>query len=71
MKLKSGEAGKPQVQVLGKGANLDPPTAPLTGDVIVQFISADTELDCWQTTYIAPTKNGPIGGGASYTASGP
>jgi hypothetical protein len=71
MKLKSGDLGKAQVQVQAKGVNAEMPTPPLTGNVVVQLITATPTFDCWQTTYTVFKKNEVAGGGAIYSASGP
>ena len=71
IKLKSGELGKAQVQVQAKGIGASTPAPPLTGNVVVQFLSANPTFDCWQTTYTTPKKNEPTSSGAIYSAKGP
>lgn len=53
LKLKEGTvAGKAQIQVKGKGANLDMPTLPLALPVLVQL--RNSEGVCWESTHSAP-----------------
>jgi hypothetical protein len=55
IKLKSGAAGKAQIQVKAKGANIEMPTlgATLTGPVTVQ-LSQSSSTVCWQAVYGPP-----------------
>ena len=72
MKLKSGDAGKAQIQVMAAGVALDTPAPPLTGDVTVQFLARDiSSTNCWQTIYTVPTKNETGNNVSSYKAKGP
>ena len=58
IKLKEGDAGKAQVQVKAKGANIATPVLPLTGDVTAQLLIGDASgTVCFQTVYTTPTKN--------------
>jgi cysteine-rich repeat protein len=53
LKLKEGlVAGKAQIQLKGKGANLDMPSLPLAQPVVVQI--RNTNGVCWETTHSAP-----------------
>ena len=56
-KLKSGAAGKSQVQIQGKGGNLPSPTLPLAFPVTVELVIDDGTSDCWQTEFTSPSKN--------------
>ena len=52
-KLKEGlVAGKAQIQVKLKGANVDMPDLPLALPVLVQLKNSDGV--CWETTHSAP-----------------
>jgi hypothetical protein len=53
LKLKSGVAGKAQVQFKGKGDNLQMPPGSRTGPVIVQLQPA-TQSVCWEAVYGVP-----------------
>lgn len=58
MKLKSGDAGKSQVQAKGKGAALAFPLGPYALPVTAQLIADDgTSSACWQTTFTLTKKN--------------
>jgi len=53
LKLKEGLiAGKAQIQLKGKGANIDMPTLPLAQPVLVQLRNSTGV--CWETTHSAP-----------------
>ena len=72
IKLKSGDEGKAQIQVMAEGVALDTPAPPLTGDVTVQFLARDiSSTNCWQTVYTVPTKNETGNNVSSYKAKGP
>jgi hypothetical protein len=71
IKLKSGDTGKAQVQLLAKGENVGPPTPELAGTVTVQLVARNAgQEECWQTAYTVATKN-KGGASAIYKASGP
>jgi len=59
--LKAGIAGKAQIRVKGKGANLVIPSLPLAQPVTVQL--GNTAGVCWEAVYSAPARNtaGPPG----------
>jgi hypothetical protein len=72
VKLKAGDTGKAQVQVLAKGAATAPPAPPLTGDVVVQLLASDGGVtECWQTVYTDAKKNIANAKVGVYSASGP
>lgn len=55
LKLKSGIAGKAQIQTKAKGDGLLLPTLPLTGPVVVQLlIDNGSTVECWQTSFTDP-----------------
>jgi cysteine-rich repeat protein len=59
LKLKSGEAGKAQIQVKLRGANVEMPTLgpSLGGPVVVQMLQSASPT-CWQAVFPTPfTKN--------------
>jgi cysteine-rich repeat protein len=59
LKLKEGVAGKSQIQVKLKGANVDTPDLPLALPVRVQI--KNSEGVCWETTHSAPaSKNDDV-----------
>lgn len=67
-KLKAGASGAAQVQVKGRGVNLDQPALPLTLPVTVQLVIDDgLTAECWQHTYSSFMKND----GVRFTARGP
>ncbi|HZR81438.1 MAG TPA: hypothetical protein VFD92_10120 [Candidatus Binatia bacterium] len=53
--LTAGADKKAKVTAKGKGANLDLPPLPLSGDVVVQLRSSTGE--CWGARYSTPKKN--------------
>jgi hypothetical protein len=67
-KLKSGIAGKSQVQVKAKGVLIAMPTLPLTTPVTVQLVITDgITTSCWQTSFPSFTANTP----QQFKAKGP
>ncbi len=67
-KLRAGAAGKAQVAIQAKGANLDTPTLPLSTDVLVQLLIGDPSgIECWENTFSATIKNDA----AQFKAKGP
>jgi len=58
LQVKTGSAGKSQLRVQGKGANLLPPNPILTLPVTVQLlVDNGGGVKCWQTTFTTATKN--------------
>jgi hypothetical protein len=57
-KLKSGESGKANIGVKGKGMNLPMPALALTLPVTVQLVIGDAATsECWETTYTVADRN--------------
>ena len=68
VRLKAGATGKPRIQIVGKGINLQTPALPLTLPVTVQLVVRDdASTECWQTIYSTARVND----GARFVANGP
>lgn len=61
MKLKGGDAGKSQVVVKGKGANLNlPPLTSITLPMTVQLKRKGGAPVCWEASYATPSTSGAL-----------
>jgi len=58
--LKSGDDGKAQMQVSGKGPNLPDATLPLALPVTAQLVNSSNDI-CYTSTFAAATKNTSAG----------
>jgi hypothetical protein len=73
VKMKAGAAGKAELQVMGKGARLDPPaTAALVPDVVVQLLIDDGDaIECFKTSFPGTTGSVTSQTDTQFQAKGP